>query len=358
MNYIQPFLKELCEVSGLSGYETPASDTIQKKWIPLVDEIQKSNIGSLHGIKKGSMDNRDHSVLIAAHMDAIGLMITNEENGFLSFTSIGGIDPRVLPGQPVEVHPNRSGSGSEDAIPGLIVQPSNHLLPRDLESKVVPIDKLFIDTGLSPKQVKERIREGDLVSFAQKPRSLSGDTLAAHSLDNRAAVAALTVCLEELQTKNHRWDVWPVATVQEEVGLIGAYTSTFQIRPSLAVVVDTTWAKGPGSDDWNTYPLGEGPTLLFGPNIHPKLHQTFKELAERLEIPTKVEITGRHSGTDAFATQIVAEGIPTMAVGIPIRYMHTPVEVTAIKDINRTGRLLAEFIRNLDEDFLKSIELD
>jgi tetrahedral aminopeptidase len=358
MNDIFPFLKEITSVSGLSGYESPVLEIIKKKWTPLVDEIQVSNIGSLHGVKHGTSNKPQQSILIATHMDAIGLMVTNIEEGFLSFTSIGGVDPRVLPGQAVFIHPSGKKTDPNKPIPGRIVQPPNFLLPQEIASGVVPIDKLFIDTGLSIKQVHDFIQVGDLVSFAQEPLSLSGETIAAHSLDNRASVAALTICLDELKTQKHSWDVWAIATVQEEVGLIGAYTSAFQIRPLLAIVVDTTWAKGPGSDDWNTFPMGEGPTLLFGPNIHPNLHRSIKNLAEKLEVPTKVEITGRHSGTDAFATQIVAEGIPTMAICIPIRYMHTPVEVAAIKDIRRTGRLLAEFIRQLDDDFLKSIELE
>ncbi|HKZ44655.1 MAG TPA: hypothetical protein VJZ78_06420 [Anaerolineales bacterium] len=358
MNDIFPFLKNLTSASGLSGYETHVAEIIKEKWFPLVDEIQVSQVGSLHGVKRGKSDKPQLSILIATHMDAIGLMVTNIDDGFLSFTSIGGVDPRVLPGQPVYVHASGKKSKDHKPLPGRVVQPSNFLLPPEMTSAVVPIERLIIDTGLTSKQVIELVQVGDLVSFAQEPLALSGETIAAHSLDNRAAVAALTICLEELQTMIHRWDVWAVATVQEEIGLVGAYTSTFQIRPSLAIVVDTTWAKGPGSDDWNTFPMGQGPTFLFGPNIHPKLHGTFKDLAEKLEIPFKIEITGRHSGTDAFATQVVAEGIPTMAICIPIRYMHTPVEVATIKDIQRTGRLLAQFISQLDDDYMKSIELE
>ena len=357
MNNITSFLKELTRTSGISGYESPVAEVIKKKWTSLVDEIQESNVGSLHGLKHGLKPN-NQSVLIATHMDAIGLMVTSIEKEFLFFTSVGGVDPRVLPGQPVHVHGSGNQENNITPIPGRIIQPSSFQLPPDIGSSVVPIDRLMIDTGLSPKEVQNSIRVGDLVSFAQEPLSLSGEAIAAHTLDNRASVAALTICMEELQTKKHDWDVWSVASVQEETGLIGAYTSTFQIRPSLAVVVDTTWAKGPGSDDWNTFALGEGPTLLFGPNIHPKLHKFIKDLAEKLEIPVKVEITGRHSGTDAFATQIVAEGVPTMAICIPIRYMHTPVEVAAVKDIERTGRLLAEFIMELDDDFMKTISLE
>jgi putative aminopeptidase FrvX len=231
-------------------------------------------------------------------------------------------------------------------------------LPEESGDNAIPIENLFIDTGLSSDQVTQMVQVGDIASFAQVPIELNGETLAGHSLDNRGALAALTICLQELRSRQISWDVWSVATVQEEEGLVGAYTSAFQLRPSLAVVIDMTWAKGPGSDDWNTFPLGKGPTLMVGPNIHPKLTRHFTDLAQKLEIPFSVEITGRHSGTDAFATQVVAEGIPSMVIGIPIRYMHTPVELVSLKDIRRTGRLVAEFISNLNDDYLKTLILD
>lgn len=358
MNDILPFLKELINAPGLSGNETPVSEIIQKEWQALVDEVSFSRLGSLHGLRHGSLAASRPSVLLATHMDAIGLMVTGIQNGFLRFTDVGGVDARVLPGQQVWVYASGLKANRLSPIPGWVVQPPAALLPEELENKVIPIENLFIDIGLTPERVKQFVQVGDIVSFAQAPLELNGETLAGHSLDNRAAVAALTICLQELQSSRHGWDVWAVATVQEEEGLVGAYTSTFQIRPSLAIVIDTTWAKGPGSDDWNTFPLAKGPTLMWGPNIHPKLHKNFKELAEKMEIPHAVEITGRHSGTDAFATQVVAEGIPTMAIGIPIRYMHTPVEMAALKDIRRTGRLLAGFITSLTEDFMNTIALD
>ena len=358
MNDILPFLKELVNAPGLSGNELPVSKIIQNKWEPMLDEISISRLGSLQGLRHGSNKSPRPSVLVATHMDAIGLMVTGIHQGFLRFTDIGGVDPRVLPGQQVWIYASGPNAERSSPMPGWIVQPPASLLPDDLVEKVVPMEHLFIDTGISPEKVDTMIRVGDIVSFAQEPIELNGETLAGHSLDNRASVAALTVCLQELQSTRISWDIWAVATVKEEEGLVGAYTSTYHIRPSIAIVVDTTWAKGPGSEDWNTFPLAKGPTLMWGPNIHPKLHNSFKEIAEKMEIPHAVEITGRHSGTDAFATQVVAEGIPTMAIGIPIRYMHTPVEMVALKDIRRTGRLLAGFISSLDDDFMQKIALD
>ncbi len=199
---------------------------------------------------------------------------------------------------------------------------------------------------------------GDVVSFGQPPVEMSGETLAGHTLDNRASVAALTVCLEELLFRRHSWDVWAVASTQEEVGAKGAYTSAYEIHPTIAIAVDVTWAKGPGANDWSTFPLGKGPTIAMGPNIHPALFKCMEEVAERLEIPFAREYTPTHSGTDGSATQVSMEGIPTLVMGIPLRYMHTPVEMVAIKDIQRAGHLLAEFISGLTPDFIDSIEWD
>jgi tetrahedral aminopeptidase len=363
------FLKELLSAPGLSGYEDPASKIIAEKWRPLVHEISRGNLGSLHGLRHGTGPAPRPSVMVATHMDAIGLMVTGITEGFLHVTQVGGIDARVLPGTPVMVFatgvgPNTVGATGRSPlsgpapIPGTVVQPSAALLPEDERDGPVPLGHLLIDTGLLPRQVEQRVRVGDLVSFAQPPVELSGETLSGHSLDNRASVAALTICLEELQTRQHAWDVWAVATSQEETGLQGAGSSTFQIHPTIAIVADVTWATGPGTSDWKAFPLGKGPTIVMGANMHPVLYTAMKELADRLEIPYGLEYSPSFSGTDAGATQVAAEGIPTLVLGIPLRYMHTPVELVALKDIQRAGRLLAEFIAGLGPEFLEKMGWD
>ncbi len=349
MTELLPFLKSLISSPGLSGHEASVRRLIEEAWGPLTDELSTSRLGSLHGLLRGTAPKTRPSVLIAAHMDAIGLIVTQVVDGFLRVTRVGGVDPRVLPGQAVLVH------GRED-LPGLMVQPPARLLPAKYGDSPVPLEYLLVDTGLPPERVNRLVRPGDLISFAQAPLETGGDTLAGHSLDNRASVAALTHCLDLLKFRPHPWDVWAVATVQEEVSLGGASTSAFQIRPSLAVAVDVTFATSPGSPKHKTFPLGEGPTLGWGPNIHPALYKSFKELAERLEIPFNTEAMPRHSGTDAFALQVAAEGIPSMVVSIPLRYMHTPVEMISIKDVTRTGRLLAEFVVQLDEHFMDTLK--
>jgi endoglucanase len=348
-----PFLNDLLSAPGLSGHEEPVARIIEERWKPLVHEISRSNIGSLHGLRRGTGPAPRPSVMISTHMDAIGLMVTGIVDGFLRVTSVGGVDARVLPGQPVTVH--ATGGGQTALLPAVVAQPSARLLPPEQADGPVPLEFLLIDTGLSPRQVAQQVRVGDLVSYGTEPVELAGEVITGHTLDNRASVAALTVCLEELQNRPHQWDVWAVASSQEEVGLGGALTSAFGLRPTLAIVVDVTFAKGPGANDWYTVAFGKGPTLCLGPNLHPALVKNLKELAEQLEMPYSMEYAPRHTGTDAYAIQVAAEGIPTALISIPLRYMHTPVEMVSIKDIRRAGRWMAEFIARLTPDFMEKI---
>jgi endoglucanase len=347
MTDILPFLKSLLSVAGLSGDEAPVAGLIAEKWRPLVDEVHLSRVGSLHGLKKGSFKSPRPSIMIAAHMDGIGMRVSKIVDGFLHITNIGGIDLRVLPGAEVTVH--ATGSGRE--LPAVVVLPPARFLPESAGDGFPGIEHLLVDTGLLPRGVARQVHVGDLVSFANEPLELAGDVISGHTVDNRASVVALTVCLEELQNKMHTWDVWAVATVQEEVSLLGAYSSAFALRPQVAIVLDAGFASGPGASGWQAFPMGKGVGLCVGPNMHPFLHKKLKELADRLEIPWYLDVTPTDSGTDAFAVQITAEGIPTALLELPIRYMHTPVESVAVKDIERVGHLLAEFIASLEADF-------
>jgi putative aminopeptidase FrvX len=342
-------LKSLINLPGLSGYETTVRAEIEAVWKPLCDKMNLSKLGSLHALKSGNAPEPRPALLLAAHMDAIGLIVTGITDGFLRVTKIGGLDPRVLPGQPVVVHGRK-------LLPGVIVQPPVHLLPEKLQTGPVPVEYLLIDTGLEPTQVSRLVQTGDLVSFDQQPIELSKELLVGHSLDNRASVAALTVCLQILYGRQLKWDLWAVATSQEEVTLGGAYTSGFQLRPSMAIAIDMTWGSEPGSPAHKTFPIGKGIVLGVGPVAHPHLHNSLKELAERLEIPYQIEAIPRYSATDADGLQVTAEGIPTMWIGIPLRYMHSPVEMVSLTDIERAGRLLAEFATGLQVDYLEKIK--
>jgi putative aminopeptidase FrvX len=348
MTDLLPLLNELISAPGISGYEGGVRPVIEKAWAPFTDSLSVSRLGSLHGLQTGTGRDPRPSILVAAHMDAIGLMVNGIVDGFLRITSIGGIDVRVLPGQMVTVH------GRVD-LPGMIVATPPRLLPPAVQGGVVPLEYLMVDTGMLPDEVPGLIRVGDPVSFAQAPYEANGGTLVGHTLDDRAAVAALTSCLGLLHTRPHTWDVWAVATVQEEVTMGGAVTSAFQLHPSLCLTIDVTFGREPKTPHPVSFPLGEGPTLMWGPVAHPYLYKVLKELAEKLEIPLAVEPAARYSATDSDAMVGVAEGIPNLVLGIPLRYMHTPVEMVKMKDLERVARLAAEFIAQLDENFMDKL---
>jgi len=348
---LNPFLTSLLNASGLSGFEDPVRAIIMQTWEPLVDEMKTTPLGSLHGIKRGHAPSPRPQIMLAAHMDAIGLMATSFQNEFIHVTGIGGLDPRILPGQSVIVH------GKQD-LPGIIVQPPDHLIPPQYNGLPVPLEWLLVDVGLEAEQVKELVKPGDPISFANAPLNLSDEIISGHSLDNRASVAAITLCLDELKSSQHDWDVIAVATSQEETTFGGSYTSSFNVLPDIAIAIDVTFAKSPGVADYNTYDLGKGIALGFGPNIHPAIHNSLKELCIRLDIPYHLDVMPGHSGTDAYAMQVAASGIPTMVLSIPLRYMHTPVETVHLKDIQRAGYALAEFISHLDLDYLNHINWD
>ncbi|NTV37159.1 MAG: M42 family metallopeptidase, partial [Anaerolineaceae bacterium] len=345
---LTPFLKSLLSLPGLSGNEAPIREVIAEAWRPLTDEISVSPVGSLHAVRYGEGTKPRRRIMLAAHMDALGMMVTGIVNGFLRITEIGGIDPRILPGTPVMVH------GRQD-LPGIVVQIPDRLIPSSQAGKPAGFEYLLVDTGLHSEEVKRLVRLGDLISFNTKPVELAGGAVAGHSQDNRASVAAVTMCLQNLQRMAPQWDTWAVATVQEEETLAGALTSPFAIRPDIAIAVDVTFAKGPGVSDYRGFEMDKGPTLGIGPDMHPALYKAFKDLAEELDFPYHNEVMPSHSGTDAYGMQVVAEGIPCMVIGIPLRYMHTPVEEVVVKDIARTGMLLSEFIARLTPDFMDKV---
>ena len=185
MTELAPFLKSLISLPGLSGYEGPVREVIAEAWRPLVDELSVSRMGSLHGLRRGTGGEPRRRILLAAHMDAIGLMVTTNRGGLLHFTEIGGVDPRILPGTPVTVHGRRD-------LPGVVVQPSDKLLPADIARQTggdeAPAGRYRPAAG----EVSQLVRTGDLISFAQPPLDLAGDVMAGHTLDNRASVAAVT----------------------------------------------------------------------------------------------------------------------------------------------------------------------
>jgi tetrahedral aminopeptidase len=347
-----PILQRLTETAAPSGNETAVAELIGELWQPYVDSLSHDRLGNLVFFKQGQGPEPRPRLMLAAHMDEIGLMVKNlvqqGESGFLEVTSIGGVDRRHLYGQTVVVHGKRP-------LPGILGALPNKMLPEKRRTSTHSYEELVVDVGLPFKEVRELVTIGDFVSFRQPLQKLHGRRVAGKALDNRASVAAVTVCLDYLHGRSHHWDLLAVATVQEEVGLRGAFTSAYDQRPDAAIAIDVTFGKGPGATDHNAFDLGGGPVIDLGPNVHPGMYQALKDAAKALEMTIHTGTHSRGSGTDAYALQIAREGIPTGIVSIPLRYMHTMVESLDMNDIERAGRLLGEFTARLDDKFLDEL---
>lgn len=349
------FLQKLSEASGVTGYEHAVRELVIEEFRPYADDISVTTMGSVIALKRGTRDPKDKTtapkVLIEGHMDEIGLMVTDIDHGFIRFTQVGGFDVRVLPAQEVIVH-------SKKPLPGIIGSRPPHVLSDEERDKVIPMRDLFIDVGLPKDRVRELVQVGDLITIARKMTSLKNNLVAGKAFDDRSAVVTVAEALRQLSTMKHTWDVFAVANVQEEDGAWfgGAFTSTYKVNPDVAVALDVSHADQPNTTEVNAVPINEGMGIAMGPNVHPLVHQKLVDVAKANEIPFRVTAYPGPTGTDAWAIQVVREGIPTGLVDIPLRYMHTSVETLSVSDLERIGRLLANFCASLDDKFLKELK--
>ncbi|NLX11169.1 MAG: M42 family metallopeptidase [Chloroflexi bacterium] len=343
---VKTLLKKLSEVPAPSGHEGPVRDLLRAEWAGLVDAFETDRLGSLIALKRGSGPEPRRKIMVCAHMDEIGLIVAEVRDGFILTAPLGGTDPRVLLMQPVLVHGRRVLAGVFGAAPPHMARE---------RGQYPGWDDLWIDVGLPADEVAELVRVGDIVTFDVSPAELKGDRLVGKSLDNRASVAAVTVCLDELTRVTHAWDVVAVASVQEEVGSLGALTAAYQVQPDVAIAVDVTFGAQSGAGDDESFDLGGGPTLSVGPNFHPRLVKQAREAARGLEMKLQIETLPGDSGTDAWVIQVSREGVPTILFGMPIRNMHTPVEIVDVRDVTRAGRLMAALIARMTPDFLDTI---
>ncbi|HEX2623052.1 MAG TPA: M42 family metallopeptidase [Phototrophicaceae bacterium] len=357
---VKQHLKALVETHAPSGHESPIRVIVREAWHDLTDEFTEDRLGSLVGIKRATRSTEGQSatstsparrVMLAAHMDEIGLMVRDIVDGFLYVHRISGVDNRVMPAQPVLVHGKRP-------LPGIVATVPPHLLTADARRKYPTMNELIVDVGLPADEVAELVQIGDLITPDVPLLELQGRQIAAKALDDRACVAAITVCLDLLKGMQHSWDVYATATVQEETGLYGAKTAAYMIRPDIAIALDVTFGKQSGVDADSSSEVGGGPVIGLGPNFHLKLNEQIRKTAKYHEIRLQDEPINGNSGTDAWAIQVSQGGVPTGLLSIPIRNMHSPVETVDLRDIERTGRLLAHFIAGLSGDFLQTIDYD
>lgn len=349
---LKSHLSLLCDTPGVSGHEAPIRAVIAEAWSGLTDDLQTDTLGNLVGLRRANvLDGKPRRIMLAAHMDEIGLMVTHIEDGFLRVNNIGGVDRRVLPGQEVIVHGRKP-------LPGIIAARPPHITPAAERKSYPRAEDLSIDLGLSARQVAQQVSVGDVVTIDRPATMLNSNLLTGKALDNRAGVASLTACLHELQSRHFSWDVLAVATTQEEVGLRGAYTSTYHLQPDVAIVVDTTFGIGTAVSEGEGFALDGGPVPGIGVSVHVRLFERLLETANQMEMElAPPEAFSSSSGTDAMAVEVSRDGVPTAVLSIAIRNMHTPVEIVALDDVERTGRLLAEFITGLDGETLDSLSM-
>ncbi len=348
---IKEMTMELSRAVGISGGEEGAAAVVSHYLERYTDRMWRDSLGNLIACKEGDDPGGEpFSLALVAHMDEIGGMVTKiEKGGALRFTAIGGIDPRILPGQPVEVH-------GRTLVKGVVGARPPHLLTDKERRDVSKIEDLFVDIGMKKDEAEKVVRIGDLLSFDAPPLEMTaGKCLAGKSLDDRAGVAALVICAAELAAVRHRATIYFVASVQEEVGLRGATTAAFGLLPDLAVAVDVTFGESPGLTPPDVFEIGGGPVISFGPNYHPALTARLEEVARRDRFAVQREADPGSSGTDAWAIQVTREGIPCALLSIPLRYMHTTVELLNLDDLNNTGRLLVSFTRSLDRPFVEGL---
>jgi len=344
----QGFLKAMVEEAGTSGYEGRVSEIVRKAFTELCDTVREDKLGNIIGLKKGAGSPDPPKIMLAGHVDEVGLTITKiDKRGYLRFSGLG-VDQRTLPSQEVVVH------GARD-LPGVICVKPPHLLKPEDREKAYKMEDLGIDVGLPEERVRELVNVGDEVTLARKFYNLQGEFIAGKAFDDRAGVAVIHECLLHLAKMKHQADVYAVATVQEEVGLRGATTATYGIVPDAGIAIDVGFGEQPGSDDPRLIALDKGPGLDIGPNIHPKMLEALRKVASDNNIPYQTVVSPGRSGTDAWPMQVTGAGVPTAIVSIPNRYMHSSVEVCNANDIKRAGRLLALFILTVDRSFVEGL---
>jgi putative aminopeptidase FrvX len=341
---IPPLLNDLLRADAPSGYEGPAAEVWREA--ASFAELSADGLGS----SIAQVGEAAPLLAVVGHIDEIGLIVTHiDEKGFLWFAPVGGWDPQILVGQRVEVR------SKDDLVPGVVGRKPIHLLESDQRKKVVELKSMHIDIGaVDGEEAAALVRVGDPVVIAAEPMPVVGERLVSRAMDNRlGAYVALESLRRCAEGDGPGGSFAAVAAVQEEIGLFGARTAAFEVRPDLAIAVDVTHATdAPGVDEKEigSHPLGSGPAIGRGSTLSPKVFELLVETAEAEGIEYSISASGRGTSTDADVLQISRSGIPTGLVSIPLRYMHSPVEMVDLRDVEATVELLAAFGARLSAD--------
>lgn len=337
---IRETLAALCGWDGPAGREGPVADLARSLLAPLVDEVYQDQFGNVIGVRRCGRENAPR-VVLDAHLDEVGLVITGAKEGFLSFRAVGGIDPRMLPDREVTIL-------SQPPRFGLVAVLPPHVQQAGEGGKSLPLSDLWIDAGLTQKEGEALV--GTFAVPRGPFRALLGERVSAKALDDRAGFGALLRTAELLQGTDLDVDLYFMGSCREEVNGSGALTGAFALAPHCFVAVDVTHARTPDGPKEGTFPAGEGTVIGIGPNITRWMSQRLIAKAEGHGIPWAPEVMTGHSGTNAWRVQTAREGIATAVVSLPLKYMHSPVETLDLTDLEATASLLAAFVQDLSAE--------
>lgn len=341
------FLERLLDAPGPSGFESRAA-AVWRAEASTFAEVRSDVVGNSYAAKG---EQRRPLVLMAGHIDEIGLQVTHaDESGLLYFGGIGGWDPQVLVGQRVRI------MGKNGDVPGVIGRKAIHLIEPKEREKAVQLKKLWIDVGASSRDELTAlgVRVGDPAVLDQGLVRLAGGRVASRAIDNRVGAFIVLEALRLLTGSGCKAGAVAVATAQEEIGYSGggARASAFGLAPDVALVVDVTHATDVPEVEKaqvGEHSLGSGPVLARGSATHPGVFERLAQAADAAGIPYTIQAAPLRTSTDADAIHLAREGVPTGLVSVPNRYMHSPSEMVSLSDLRHCARLLAEFVRRLEE---------
>ncbi|MEA2227738.1 MAG: hypothetical protein QOF04_1368 [Solirubrobacteraceae bacterium] len=344
---IPPVLRSLLSATGPSGYET-APAALWREAAGAFAEVSADVMGSSWARVPGT--GQGPTLAIVGHIDEIGLIVTHiDDDGFLRFTGVGGWDPQILVGQRVEL------ATREGTLPGVIGKKPIHLLKDEERKKVAELKELHIDVGAKDgDEARSMVRVGDVAVIAGDPIELPNGRAVSRAMDNRlGCYVAYEAARIVAEAGGAPGDVVAVAAVQEETTFGGSATTAYALRPDLAIVVDVTHATdAPGIDvnELGSHPFGSGPVVERGSNLNPHVFELLHDAGEAEGIPFTVAASGRHTGTDVDAMHISRGGVPCGLIGLPLRYMHSPVEMVDLADVDAAARLIAAAAQRLAAD--------
>ncbi|MCL4192253.1 MAG: M42 family metallopeptidase [Thermoguttaceae bacterium] len=341
------FFEQVLETPSPSGYESPLQQIVRGYAQQFADEVRTDVHGNVIAARNAGASRR---VMLAGHCDQIGLYVQYvDTEGFVYVQALGGWDTQVLLGQRMTVW-SRHGP-----VTGVIARKAIHLLTEDEKKQVPKLKDMWLDIGCKSREEAEGlVRVGDPITLELVARELRNGLMASPAMDDKCGMWVVLEALRRIDAGKLQWAVYAVSTVQEEVGLRGAKTSAYGIDPEVGIAVDVTHATDSPTMDKKQdgdVALGRGPVVYRGPNMNPKLVERLIEAAGTHQIPYQLGASGRPPGTDANVIQLSRAGVATGLVSIPNRYMHSPVEVISLEDIDRAADLLARTIEDLPGDF-------